>query len=136
MLNNPWVNHVREFAKQHNLTYMCAASTPECSKSYKEKQKPKAITAPASAAASAPVVAKAVAKTVAPKTESSSSNGNTFKLVDKSYIPKSKPPFYIYKPFDFWLYKVIKVRTSPNGFVYYTVEAHNRTAIETITDKK
>ena len=92
MSNNSWVNHVREFAKQHNLTYMCAASTPECSKSYKEKQKPKAITAPASAAASAPVVAKAVAKTVAPKTGS----GNTFKLIDKSYIPKSKPPLYMY----------------------------------------
>ena len=49
MSNNSWVNHVREFAKQHNLTYMCAASTPECSKSYKEGKTPatktKAITA-------------------------------------------------------------------------------------------
>ena len=33
------------------------------------------------------------------------------------------------------MYKVINVRTSPNGFVYYTVEVHNRTSIETITDK-
>ena len=78
MSNNSWVNHVREFAKQNNLTYMCAASTPECSKSYKEKQKPKAITAPASA--------PAVAKTVAPKTVSSSSaSGSTFTLIDKLY---------------------------------------------------
>ena len=28
-----------------------------------------------------------------------------------------------------------KIRTSPNGFVYYTAEAHNRTSTETITDK-
>ena len=128
-MSNKWIDHIKSFAKQHGLSYGCALSDPNCSKSYKEGKttttKTKAITAPV------------VAKTVAPKTESSSSaSGNTFKLIDKSYIPKSKPPFYIYKPFDFWLYKVIKVRTSPHGFVYYTVEVHNRTAIETITDKK
>ena len=36
MSSNPWIDHVRAFAKQHNLSYMCAATDPNCSKSYKE----------------------------------------------------------------------------------------------------
>ena len=32
-----------------------------------------------------------------------------------------------------FLYKVTKVRTSPHGFVYYTVEVHNRTSVKTVT---
>ena len=103
MSNNSWVNHVREFAKQHNLTYMCAASTPECSKSYKEKQKPKAITAPV------------VAKTVAPKSESSSTNGNTFKVIDANHIPSGDKSVYIFFPFTPVLYKIVNVKKSPTG---------------------
>ena len=89
MSGNPWIDHVRAYAKQHGISYMCAVSDPNCSKSYKEKQKPKSLTTPVSA--KAPPV-----KTVPPKTESSSTNSNTFKLVDKNYISKSKAPFYIY----------------------------------------
>ena len=46
MSGNPWIDHVRAYAKQHGISYMCAVSDPNCSKSYKEKQKPKAITSP------------------------------------------------------------------------------------------
>ena len=53
MSNNPWIQHVREYAKQHGLSYMCAATDPNCSKAYKEGKTPttktKTVTAPTSA---------------------------------------------------------------------------------------
>ena len=71
MSSDPWVDHVRAFAKQHNLTYMCAASTPECSKSYKKKQnaktKTKAITAPVNIKTRARPMAAVKTLTTAPK---------------------------------------------------------------------
>jgi hypothetical protein len=124
MSSNKWVEHVKAYAKQHGLSYMCAATDPNCSKSYKEGKTPTTKTKA--------ITASVVAKTENKSSSSSSTNGNTFKEVDKSYISKSKAPFYIYKPFDFWLYKITKIRTSQYGFVYYTAEVHNRTSIETI----
>jgi hypothetical protein len=35
---NPWVEHVKAFAKEHQLSYGCAISNPQCSASYKAKQ--------------------------------------------------------------------------------------------------
>jgi hypothetical protein len=35
---NPWVEHVREYARKKNMTYFCALSQPDCKTSY---QKPK-----------------------------------------------------------------------------------------------
>jgi len=32
--SNPWVNHVRNFAKTHNISYGCAISNPDCKSSY------------------------------------------------------------------------------------------------------
>ena len=32
---NAWITHVRKFAEEHNLTYACALSTPECKETYK-----------------------------------------------------------------------------------------------------
>ena len=78
---------------------MCAATEPNCSKTYKEKQNPttksKAITAPV--AVKTPPV-----KTVPPKTESSSTNGNTFKVIDANHIPSGDKSFYIF--FSFYAY--------------------------------
>ena len=95
MSNNKWVEHVKAYAKQHGLSYMRAATEPNCSKTYKEKQNPttktKAITAPAAA------------KTAAPKSESSSTTGNTFKEIDINNIPRSKTPFYVYVPWMAYL---------------------------------
>jgi hypothetical protein len=31
---NAWTLHVKQFAKEHNLSYGCAMSTPECRQSY------------------------------------------------------------------------------------------------------
>ena len=49
MSSNKWVEHVKAYAKQHGLSYMRAATEPNCSKSYKEGKPPatktKAITA-------------------------------------------------------------------------------------------
>jgi hypothetical protein len=33
---NAWIEHVRQFAKQHNIHYGCALSMAECSTSYKK----------------------------------------------------------------------------------------------------
>ena len=50
MSSNPWILHVKAYAKEKGLSYMCAATDPNCSKSYKEGKnattKTKAITAP------------------------------------------------------------------------------------------
>lgn len=48
-MTNPWVEHVRQFAKANNMTYMCAIT--EASKTYKKKpkdnkMKPKQKTSP------------------------------------------------------------------------------------------
>jgi predicted metal-binding transcription factor (methanogenesis marker protein 9) len=32
---NPWILHVKQFAKKNNLQYGCAISNPECAKEYK-----------------------------------------------------------------------------------------------------
>ena len=107
---------------------MCAASMPECSKSYKEGTNPKTATTATRTLAPAPAIAA--------KTESKSSSTNdSFKEIDKHYVEKSTKPFYIYQLFGQYLYKVVKIRKSPAGFTYYTVELHNRTSMETITDK-
>ena len=36
-MTNPWVEHVRQFAKANSMTYMCAIT--EASKTYKKKPK-------------------------------------------------------------------------------------------------
>jgi hypothetical protein len=39
-----WTDFIREYAKEHNTSYGCALSTPDCSKQYFEKKnKPKVI---------------------------------------------------------------------------------------------
>jgi len=39
---NPWIVHVKKYAKKNNLSYGCAISDPECAKEYKmNKGKPK-----------------------------------------------------------------------------------------------
>ena len=35
-MGNPWVEHVRKYAKDNNITYMCAIT--EASKKYKKPQ--------------------------------------------------------------------------------------------------
>ena len=35
---NPWVAHVRAFAKSRGLSYMCAATEPECKSSYQARK--------------------------------------------------------------------------------------------------
>ena len=45
-----WIDHIKSYAKQHGLSYACALTDPNCSKSYKGGKTPatktKAITAP------------------------------------------------------------------------------------------
>ena len=119
MSNNKWTEHVRSYAKQHGLSYGCALSDPNCSKSYKEKQKPKAITAPV------------VAKTVAPKSESSSTNGNTFKVIDANHIPSGDKSFYIFFPFTPILYKIVNVKKSRTGQKQYIVDRYETSSWST-----
>ena len=35
-MTNPWVEHVKKYAKDNNLSYGCALSTPECKNTYKK----------------------------------------------------------------------------------------------------
>lgn len=35
-MSNPWVLHVKNYAKKNDLSYMCAMSQPECKASYKK----------------------------------------------------------------------------------------------------
>jgi hypothetical protein len=35
-MSNPWVLHVKDYAKKNNLSYMCAMSQPACKASYKK----------------------------------------------------------------------------------------------------
>lgn len=35
---NKWIEHIRTYAKNKNISYSCAVSDPDCSKTYKEKQ--------------------------------------------------------------------------------------------------
>ena len=48
-MTNPWVEHIKKYAKDHNLSYGCALSTPECKNTYskassKSKKKPECKT--------------------------------------------------------------------------------------------
>ncbi len=45
---NAWVEHIKKYAKDNNLSYVCALSTPECKNTYvkstpKQKTKNKSI---------------------------------------------------------------------------------------------
>ena len=42
-MGNKWIDHVKKYAQEHNLTYACALSQPDIKnkKSYKIKQKTK-----------------------------------------------------------------------------------------------
>ena len=31
---NPWIIHVKKWAAEHNLSYSCSISDPDCKKSY------------------------------------------------------------------------------------------------------
>ena len=35
---NPWVTHIKQFAKKHGLAYGCALSNPECRATYQAKK--------------------------------------------------------------------------------------------------
>ena len=37
-MTNKWVEHIKTFAKSHNIAYGCALSNPECLASYKVKK--------------------------------------------------------------------------------------------------
>ena len=92
MSSNPWIQHVRAFAKERGLSYMCAATDPNCSKSYKEGKNTKTTTTTAKTLAPAP------AKVVAPKTEikSSYTNDNTFKEIDKKTMHQKVINHFMY----------------------------------------
>jgi hypothetical protein len=36
---NPWVTHVKAFSAEHNISYACAMSDPDCKKQYHKKPK-------------------------------------------------------------------------------------------------
>lgn len=36
-----WINHIKEFAKKHNMSYGCAMTDPRCKEEYQKKKKPK-----------------------------------------------------------------------------------------------
>jgi len=66
-MSNTWIDHIKSYAQQHGLSYGCALSDPNCSKSYKEKQNPTTQTKP-NAAAKARAIAAVKTLTSAPKT--------------------------------------------------------------------
>ena len=33
-MSNPWIDHVKKYAKQHNISYACAISHTDCKNSY------------------------------------------------------------------------------------------------------
>jgi hypothetical protein len=37
MSNNPWIQHVKKYATENNVSYMCAVSLPECKAAYYNK---------------------------------------------------------------------------------------------------
>ena len=39
-MTNPWIEHVRNFAKKNNMTYSCALSDKNISNGYEKKTKP------------------------------------------------------------------------------------------------
>jgi hypothetical protein len=51
---NQWIEHVRAFAKARNLSYMCAATDPECRAAYKTGRPLKAPRGPANAKPASP----------------------------------------------------------------------------------
>ena len=39
---NPWIDHIKAYAKKNNITYGCALSLPDCKNTYKKKSEKKA----------------------------------------------------------------------------------------------
>lgn len=42
---NAWTNHIKEWAKENNMSYMCAMSQPACREAYKKPDKAKKVKA-------------------------------------------------------------------------------------------
>ena len=38
---NPWIEHIKNYAKKNNITYGCALSLPDCKNTYKKKSEKK-----------------------------------------------------------------------------------------------
>lgn len=36
-MGNPWIEHIKRYAKENGKSYACALSDPECKASYKQK---------------------------------------------------------------------------------------------------
>ena len=43
-MSNPWITHVKEFAKRNNVSYGCAISMPECKNNYIQIDKQPVVT--------------------------------------------------------------------------------------------
>lgn len=37
-MSNSWILHIKQYSKQHNLSYACALSNPDCRTTYKTKK--------------------------------------------------------------------------------------------------
>lgn len=37
-MSNPWIDHVKDFAKKHNVSYKEAVSNSKCQSEYKKKK--------------------------------------------------------------------------------------------------
>lgn len=35
---NPWIEHIKEYARRNNMTYMCALSNPQAVAEYRAKK--------------------------------------------------------------------------------------------------
>jgi hypothetical protein len=36
-MTNSWIDHIRKYAKDNNLSYACALSTPQCKNTYNKQ---------------------------------------------------------------------------------------------------
>ena len=107
MSSNKWVDHIKAFAKQNGLSYGCALSDPNCSKTYKEKQN---ATTKTKVESSKPVAKTKSSKPVA-------------KVENSKPVAKTSKTYYIYNPNKTELFKIEETSNNRPRIFRHVIEA-------------
>ena len=124
---NAWIEHVKKFAKEKGLSYMCAATDEECKRTYRESKPPKPKKAKKAAKQAEPILdKKARAKARISPLTASLREALDFKMDKKTHkahleIEKAIKRFEDSRVFEFDEPKSETIMLSPDEVVFGSV---------------
>ena len=90
MGNNEWFNHVKKYAAEHNVSYACALSHPDCKNSYTKLTKPPKKEKQEQQEQQTQDILKSIAAALIGKIKSSLNNEQELTFLRSSFQKKSK----------------------------------------------